>query len=91
MNRPDHDDFWLMAEVVQDLDAAADDELTIERISDVDVNSMGYVALQRGKRLAAAESNLNVPFIAEVFAGGAWIDGFLTGVNFQKRKARKRA
>lgn len=88
MSRPRHDDFWLLAEVVQDLDTAAVDGLTIERISDVDVESIAYVAIERGKRIAAIEHGSLSPCAAAILAGGAWIDGFVTGVNFQKRRAQ---
>jgi hypothetical protein len=80
-NRPDHPDFWLMAECVQDLDAAADDGVSYERIiGPVDIRSLTYMATQRALRI-------NVPGgLTLAYAGAGWIDGFMAGVNFQKRR-----
>ena len=79
-SRPDHDDFWLLAEVVQDLDAAADDGIAIERIiGQIDLDSLAYTAYQRVMRAA------QVPSSPETL-GATWVDGFMAGVNFQKRK-----
>ena len=81
-NRPDHPDFWLMAECVQDVDAAADDGIAMERIiGNVDIHSLAYMASQRALRMDASV----VPVVAVSIAAG-WVDGFLAGVNFQKRK-----
>lgn len=77
MQRPDHDDFWLMAEVVQDLDAAALD-VGVERTIPVDIHSLSYMAVQRGLRVPNRDC-------IETF-GVAWIDGFAAGMNFQKRR-----
>ena len=78
MERPDHDDFWLMAEVVQDLDDAATD-VGIERTIPVDIESLSYMAIQRGLRVT--DKTTIEPFAV------AWIDGFTAGLNFQKRRA----
>lgn len=83
--RPDHDDFWLMSEVLQDLDRAAED-VGIERTAGtVDMDSLGYVAVQRAIRIMA--TNEQVPTeraLAQIAA--CWIDAFVTGLNFQKRR-----
>lgn len=82
MIRPDHPDFWLMAECVQDVDAAADDGVAIERIiGKVDMKSLAYMASQRALRMGTATRH---PTAA---VGAGWIDGFMAGVNFQKRKS----
>ncbi|MEI7780347.1 MAG: hypothetical protein WCJ18_00305 [Planctomycetota bacterium] len=71
-----------MAEVVQDLDAAADDGVALERIiGAVDGESLAYVASQRALRIGSGKS---LEAVAET--GAAWIDGFMAGVNFHKRK-----
>ncbi len=81
-NRPDHPDFWLMAEIVQDLDAAADDGLSMQRIiGPVDAKSLAYMAGQRGLRAKGL-----IAFDPRAALGAAWLDGFMAGVNFQKRK-----
>jgi len=85
--RPDHDDFWLMSEVVLDLDAAADDRIAMERIiGGIDLPSLAYMSTHRVVHgLGMVKAN---PVAA---LGGAWIDGFMAGVNFQKRRAGKTA
>jgi hypothetical protein len=81
MQRPDHDDFWLLAEVVQDLDAAAEDGTTMEKIiGKIDLESLAYVASQRILRLPGMTK------VQAASLGGAWIDGFMAGVNFNKRR-----
>lgn len=80
--RPDTDDFWLMAEIAQDLDAAAKDGVALERImGGVDTDSLMYVSTQRTMRASGA------PAWAAV--GGAWIDGFAIGMNYARRKQRR--
>jgi hypothetical protein len=82
-NRPDHPDFWLMAECVQDVDAAADDGIAMERIiGKVDMRSLAYMASQRALRIKIPPGGLTV-----AAAGAGWIDGFMAGVNFQKRRS----
>lgn len=80
MRRPDHDDFWLMAEVVQDLDAAGED-VGIERTLPVDPESISYFAFQRGLRVPNEPPQIVFPI--------AWIDGFAAGYFFHKRQAEK--
>jgi hypothetical protein len=85
MNRPDHDDFWLMAEVLQDLDAAADDSVDMDRIiGNIDMESLAYVAHQRALRVQGSWPTITLATI-----GGTWVDGFIAGRNFQKRQAKK--
>ena len=83
--RPDHDDFWLMSEVVLDLDAAADDKIAMERIiGGIDLASLAYMSTGRVVHgLGMVKAN---PVAA---MGGCWIDGFMAGLNFQKRRAGK--
>jgi len=86
-NRPDHPDFWLMAECVQDVDTAADDGLAMERIiGKVDMKSLAYMASQRALRMKVAQSPVGFPMQTAAIGAG-WIDGFMAGVNFQKRRS----
>jgi hypothetical protein len=88
-NRPDHPDFWLMAECVQDVDAAADDGLAMERIvGKVDMHSLAYMASQRVLRIAGRITGL-ASGERKAALGATWIDGFMAGVNFQKRRDSK--
>lgn len=84
-DRPDHPDFWLMAEVVQDLDAAADDGLPFERIvSDLDMASVSYMATQRVLRaqtlLKGSARHAMLPL---------WFEAFVMGVMYQRRKDQR--
>ncbi len=81
-DRPDHPDFWLMAECVQDVDEAADDGIALERIiGNVDINSLVYMASQRALRIKVPGG------LTLAHAAGGWIDGFTAGINFQKRRS----
>lgn len=84
-NRPDHPDFWLMAEVVQDLDAAADDGMSADRIvSDLDMASVAYMASQRGLRA------YQLPIDGwTTKLSAAWLEAFVMGVMYQRRKDQK--
>ena len=83
MNRPDHPDFWLIAEVVQDLDAAAED-VGMNRTIDVDSDSLVYAAWQRALRMRSIVTQKE-----EHKTAAAWIDGFAAGFNFQRRRNKK--
>jgi hypothetical protein len=93
MKRPDHDDFWLMAEVVQDLDAAADDGVAMERIiGKIDIESLAYIASQRISRLPDIWGTPASQQVQQAAAlGGAWVDGFMAGINFNKRRTERDA
>lgn len=85
MNRPDHDDFWLMAEAVQDLDSAAEDvgfERTVATAADME--SLIYMAQQRLLR-----SEMQGGASDEVKKIALWCDGFMLGQQFAKLKAKR--
>lgn len=89
-DRPDHDDFWLMAEIVQDLNTAGDDGVDLSRIvSDIDAASLVYMAVQRTRRSQDVLTSMNPVPDLEVFLSGLWIEGFKAGVEFQKRRGRR--
>lgn len=81
-NRPTHDDFWLLCEIVQDYDSAADDGATVEQLVNpvVDLESLLYTAEQRALRASKA---LRDPFLA---LQAMWLDAFIVGALYQKRK-----
>lgn len=93
-NRPDHPDFWLLAEIVQDFDSAADDGTQFDRLVKpiVDVESLTYVAEQRVLRMQMAINPLiaQSPAAQSAKIGGAWIDGFVAGALFQKRRMKSK-
>jgi hypothetical protein len=72
---------------MQDLDAAAED-VGIERAAPVvDMDSLIYSAMQRALRImrfnGQADQTLHTQFTA------CWIDAFVIGLNFQKRRQEK--
>lgn len=91
--RPEHEDFWLMAEVVQDLDSAADDGLGLERLALADPDSMAYMGIQRAMRIANPDPSRmamdgRTARTVETI-GAAWMDGFVAGMEFQRRKDKR--
>lgn len=92
-NRPDHADFWLLAEIVQDFDSAADDGTKFDRLVApiVDIPSLTYVAEQRALRMQMADNPLIVQSAQTrmIKLQAAWIDGFVAGASFHKRKGGK--
>lgn len=84
--RPDHADFWLMAEVVQDLDTASDDGTSFARLVGplVDPQSIAYMAQQRGLRAYTMLKGGG-----ETRMAATWLDGFIAGMLYQKRKTER--
>jgi hypothetical protein len=83
-NRPTHDDFYALALAVQDNDAQADLGADVADIIGryVDPESLLYMAFQRALRAVPAGSSRSAFIVGQ----SIWIDAFLAGVNFQKRK-----
>jgi hypothetical protein len=78
---------------VQDLDAAADDGVAMERIiGKIDIDSLAYVASQRISRLPNIWGTPESQQVEQTAAlGGAWVDGFMAGINFNKRRTERGA
>ena len=90
MDRPEHPDFWLMSEVMLDLDDAATD-VGIDRTvgtDDVDMESLLYSAMQRALRIIMQNGDAPDPKNMTQFSA-CWIDAFVIGMHFHKRKAKK--
>lgn len=85
MQQPNHPDFWLMSEIVLDLDAAADDGLPIERITGkrLDLESIAYMARNRALR----GQQLGLP--AQAATPTAWFEGFIVGTMYAHRKTQQ--
>lgn len=79
MSRPDTPEFWDIVTAVQDLDSAADDGTSIERLVSVDMPTLAYVARQRALRLGSRS-----PAMAAM-----WIDGFAAGRLYAQQQAKK--
>lgn len=83
--RPQHDDFWMMSDIVIKLDRdihtqhkgipeVFDDDL------DIDVYSAEYMAVQRGMRaIDVTEAPMTLSTLS-------WLDGFTVGVLFARKK-----
>lgn len=81
-NRPSHPDFWLMAEVAQDLDAAAENHVPIESIvGDLDLPSLAYMAEQRALR-----AQKYLPGTPRDHHAPLWFEAFIMGTMYQRRK-----
>lgn len=92
-NRPDHPDFWIMAEAVQDFDSAADDGTAMPRIveSMVDLDSLLYMAEQRALRAAKMVNPFmaRTPDTERIKLQSMWIDAFMAGALYQKYKSER--
>lgn len=79
-DRPDHADFWALAAVLQDFDSAADDGTSFARLASpvIDPESLVYMASQRAMRAAELTDGVQLK--------AAWMDGFMAGALFQKRR-----
>lgn len=89
-NRPDTPDFWRLAAVVQDFDSATDDGTAFDRLVSpiIDTESLIYVAQQRALRASMANPLTGRrPIIDEVKLAAVWIDAFVAGAMYAKRKA----
>ena len=94
-NRPDHPDFWRLVEIVQEYDIRMDDatpenkEAVFKAAFDgvVDLDSLGYMAMQRAMRVVGVRSNEEVRKQAGLLAAMAtlYFDAFLMGAQFQQR------
>lgn len=90
-DRPTHPDFIILSEAVQAIDKKADSGVEVHNIvsGDVDVDSLTYLAQNRAGM--ALQSLRGVDITADRLAsiiGGAIIDGFKLGVEFQKVKSK---
>lgn len=90
--QPDHDDFWLMVEVVQDLNNAGDDGVPLTKIvSDIDLPSLVYMAEQRALRVEQVLASMDTPMDPQVVYASVWMEAFKSGVEFQKRLDARKA
>ena len=73
--RPEHDDFWLMAEVLQDLNNAGDDGVPVAKIvSDIDLDSLVYMAEQRALRVEQMLAAMDSPMDPQVVYTSVWME-----------------
>lgn len=100
--RPDHPDFWLLAEVVQDADAVRDNKtqpFEDQTGAMVDLESLRYMAEQRALRGQTLIQQLRFlrnltrqqQDMLTMWVSATWMDGFYTGVRYQVRKERQQS
>lgn len=82
--RPDHPDFWLLAEVVTNQDNKSENVSTKEeQLGQVaDPDSLLYVAQQRALRALGPKASTGQ--LARMAA--VWLDAFMAGAAFQAKK-----
>jgi hypothetical protein len=85
-NRPDHPDFRLMAEVVQDLDAQAELGVPVTKLIGVDEPSLRYLAEQRCIRVFGA-GFLSAPLQLRASLMALYWDAFTLGSSFTNRRS----
>jgi hypothetical protein len=90
-DRPQHEDFWKMSEIVRRTDALADQTEELDfldmTLAGVDVGSVQYMARQRVERAVS-----RIPFPTDQEARraedyAAYMDGFLLGYQLAKKNA----
>ncbi len=88
--RPEHDDFWLLSEVILDSDVEATTESLLEAVRDyVDLQSLTYMAQQRAIRALGISSMDELTDSREetVTLAAAWMDAFVVGVRFERERS----
>lgn len=95
--RPDHEDFRVMAKIVNELDAHATELMANdyeEYISEIaadyiDSYSLSYMAIQRTMRLAGISSPQDLVLNAEkvINLSVAYLEGVLVGVRLQQERS----
>ncbi|MBO0676831.1 hypothetical protein JRC04_05080 [Mycolicibacterium sp. S2-37] len=78
-HRPSHPDLLALGEIIAEFDQGGD--TTKDGIAEViDPMSVVYVAHSRAKRFSDIPAEINA-------MGPLWVEGFLAGVEWQKRRA----
>lgn len=88
-NRPNHPDFWLISEALLDQDAQTDSGQGTQEVLGrmVDPESAAYAATERAKHALRVHPELR-PYHAVL--AGMWLDGMMTGMQVQQKKADTR-
>ena len=87
--RPEHDDFWLLSEVILDSDTQATTESLLDAVRDyVDLQSLTYMAQQRAIRALGISDIDELTSSREevVTLAAAWMDAFVLGVRFERER-----
>lgn len=86
-DRPDHPDFRMLAEVIQDIDLQADAGVDISQLLDVDLHSLMYIADQRLLRVSGTTNWYQTmsPKLHTAMIGLYW-DAVSLGIAFERRR-----
>jgi len=91
-NRPDHDDFWILSEIIIDSDEVATQQSLMDAIDGyIDLDSLVYMAQQRALRALRVETEQELIEGKEAIAvlASVWMDAFVTGIRYEKKKNSK--
>lgn len=86
--RPDHPDFWVLVDVVLQHDGKTENpafDMATHLATVLDPDSVRYMAEQRVRRFV---DHSNAP--VEVQVAAAWLDAFMIGVEFARRRSTER-
>lgn len=91
MRRPDHPDFWRLAELVSQLDEQSEkgERQFGEVVAEVvDPPSLGYVALQRAMRILGitTQGQLNRQIAQATQLAAAYHEAFVVGCRFEVKR-----
>jgi hypothetical protein len=84
-DRPDHEDFRLLAELMQDLDRQAEFGVPVEELVPADQNSVIYAADQRLLR-ALGPGWLTLTRAMKMTLLAVYLDAFTLGTSFANRR-----
>jgi len=86
-DRPDHPDFRLLSEIVQDMDAQADLGVPLDQLIDFDPASLFYLADQRLIRVSGTTRWYETmsPRLRQALIG-FYLDAFSIGIGFERRR-----
>ncbi len=85
-DRPQHEDYYLLSEVIQDNDEQADQASSdVFKIAGIDKESAIYAMRQR-VRMLADKRGIPVTVDIAVIGLAMWLDGFAAGVAFNQRR-----
>lgn len=84
-NRPEHDDFWLLSQIIIDNDNAMETGTVLmeDKLAQVvDPDSVTYMARQRALRVVGPYATTR----EQAKIAAIWLDAFMAGAAFQAKK-----
>lgn len=99
-SRPDHPDFWKLAEIILALDASIDKEATDEERekawhkgvsgSFTDMESLAYMATQRAMRVLGISTSGQLRALRGPLTSlsAMWMEGYVVGSKFEQKRTR---